>query len=108
MVDFLENLVLWEVASEDGLQRVYLEGDFSETTDFTSLTRRLRGVVEFDAAGVRYINSSGAHRWIAFLRTLTDQLALGMEARRLAEMNTWESRSSNILRFARIPQELSL
>jgi CheY-like chemotaxis protein len=70
-LEFLENLVLWEVAVEDGVQRAFLDGDFSENTDFSSLTRRLSGVVDFDAAGVRYINSSGAHRWIAFLRTLT-------------------------------------
>jgi hypothetical protein len=67
----LENLVLWEVVREDDLLRVYLEGDFTEMTDFSTLGRRLSGPVEFDAAGVRYVNSGGAHRWIEFLRKLT-------------------------------------
>ena len=67
----LENLVLWEVVKEDDLLRVYLEGDFTEMTDFSTLGRRLSGPVDFDAAGIRYINSGGAHRWISFLRTLT-------------------------------------
>ena len=66
----LETIVLWEVAEEDGLLRVYLAGDFNETTDFSPLARRLSGRVDFDAASVRYINSGGSHRWISFLRGL--------------------------------------
>src|SRR5262249_55440051 len=60
----LDALVLWEVVPNDeGVLRVYLEGDFIEPTDFTGLRQRLSGTVDFDAAGVRYINSHGVRRW---------------------------------------------
>ncbi len=68
----LESLVQWDVAFEDGLQRVYLEGDFGQATDFTALVPHLQGRVDFDAAGVRYINSVGAHLWINFIDQLSD------------------------------------
>src|SRR5262249_36855335 len=61
----LDALVLWEVVPNDeGLLRVYLEGEFIEPTDFSGLRQRLSGTVDFDAAGIRYINSHGARRWI--------------------------------------------
>jgi CheY-like chemotaxis protein len=66
----LEGLVLWDVVDEEGLPRVYLEGDFVETTDFSRLARQLGPRVEFDAAGVRYINSQGSRLWTALLRDL--------------------------------------
>jgi len=68
----LDALVLWEVVPNDeGVLRVYLEGDFTEHTDFTGLRARLSGTVDFDAAGVRYINSHGVRRWITFVEELT-------------------------------------
>jgi hypothetical protein len=66
----LEALMLWDVALEEGQLRVYLDGDFIETTDFAGLDRQLAGMVDFDASGVRYINSHGSRRWVAFLREL--------------------------------------
>lgn len=66
----LEALMLWDVALEDNQLRVYLDGDFIETTDFVGLDRQLAGTVDFDASGVRYINSHGSRRWVAFLREL--------------------------------------
>ncbi|MBI5482078.1 MAG: PilZ domain-containing protein [Deltaproteobacteria bacterium] len=66
----LESMAQWEVVAEDDLLRVYLDGDFNESTDFSALWRRLSGRVDFDAAGVRYINSGGSHRFIAFVRGL--------------------------------------
>jgi CheY-like chemotaxis protein len=66
----LESVVLFEVVDEGDLQRVYLEGDFTEGTSFDGLASRLTGRAEFDAAGVRYINSQGSRRWTAFLREL--------------------------------------
>jgi CheY-like chemotaxis protein len=66
----LANLAVWEIVEDDGVQRVIMEGDFDEYTDFAPLGGRLRGRVEFDAEGVRYINSAGTHRWVHFLREL--------------------------------------
>jgi CheY-like chemotaxis protein len=66
----LEAIVLFEVVEEGDVLRVFLDGDFVETTSFAGLETRLRGHVEFDAAGVRYINSQGSRKWTAFLREL--------------------------------------
>jgi len=68
--DDIESLMLWDIAVEEGILRVYLEGDFIETTDFGGLERHLAGTVDFDTAGVRYINSHGSRLWVAFLREL--------------------------------------
>jgi len=69
---FLETLVLWDVSEEDGLTRVYLDGDIVETTDFSALPGRLAGPVDFDAGGVRYINSQGTRLWQAFLQDISE------------------------------------
>ncbi|MBI5482716.1 MAG: PilZ domain-containing protein [Deltaproteobacteria bacterium] len=66
----IEALVLWDVVEEDGRQRVFLEGDFNESATFGGLAARLGDQVDFDAAGVRYINSHGSRLWCAFLRGL--------------------------------------
>src|SRR5262249_1251566 len=67
----LDALVLWEVVPNDeGLLRVYLEGEFIEPTHFSGLRQRLSGTGDFDAAGIRYINSHGARRWITFTEEL--------------------------------------
>ncbi|MBI5480969.1 MAG: PilZ domain-containing protein [Deltaproteobacteria bacterium] len=66
----LEAIVLFEVVEEGDVLRVFLDGDFVETTSFAGLETALHGRVEFDAAGVRYINSQGSRRWTAFLREL--------------------------------------
>ncbi|MBI5479303.1 MAG: PilZ domain-containing protein, partial [Deltaproteobacteria bacterium] len=68
----LEALVLWDLVEEEGLVRVHLEGDFVETTDLQPLARRLGPRVDFDAAGVRHVNSHGARRWIALLETIDE------------------------------------
>jgi len=68
----LEELLLWDVTYEDGLIRVYLEGEFVEHTDFSRLIPLLKGRVDFDAARVLYINSSGCRRWCSFLAELRD------------------------------------
>lgn len=68
----LEAIVLFEVVEEGDVLRVFLDGDFIESTSFAGLATRLRGRVEFDAAGVRYINSQGSRKWTGFLRELTE------------------------------------
>jgi len=67
----LEALVLFEIVVEADTTRVFLDGDFTEATSFAGLLERLEGQVDFDAAGVRYVNSQGSRRWTAFLRDLT-------------------------------------
>jgi CheY-like chemotaxis protein len=67
----LAGLTLWDIVEEDDLVRVYLDGDLVETTDLDPLAKKLSGRVEFDAAGVRYINSQGTRVWISFLSQLT-------------------------------------
>ena len=71
----LEAFVLWDVVDEDGMPRVYLEGDFVESTDFSRLRSQLEKQVDFDSAGVRYINSQGSRKWAAFLRSLDESIA---------------------------------
>lgn len=71
----LEALVMWDVIEEDGVPRVYLEGDFVETSDFSRLGRQITDRVDFDAAGVRYINSQGSRRWTAFLHGLDEGIS---------------------------------
>ncbi len=67
----LMDLSLWEVVDEPGgKQLVILQGDFREHTDFSRLTARLEGEVEFDLAWVRYLNSAGVRHWVNFLRAL--------------------------------------
>jgi CheY-like chemotaxis protein len=69
----LMDLSLWEVVDEgeDG-QLVILQGDFREHTDFSRLRPRLHGVVRFDLAWVRYLNSAGVKHWVNFLRSLQE------------------------------------
>lgn len=67
----LEDLALWDVQElEDGTLQVALQGDFREHTDFSRLGPRLKGVVQFDLGGVRYLNSTGVRRWVDLLRSL--------------------------------------
>jgi hypothetical protein len=66
----IEALVLWDVVEEEGRQRIFLEGDFNESATFAGLAERVGPSVDFDAAGVRYINSHGSRLWCAFLRGL--------------------------------------
>jgi DNA-binding response OmpR family regulator len=70
----LERLVLWQVVEHGDGQLVYLDGDLVETTDLSHLPPRLRGVVDFDAEGVRRISPRGAGQWQAFLSQLDERL----------------------------------
>ena len=66
----LDSLMLWDVAHEDGVTRVYLEGEFVENTDFARLAKLLDGRVDFDASRVQYVNSHGSRLWCNFLASL--------------------------------------
>jgi CheY-like chemotaxis protein len=67
----IEALVMWDLVEEEGHQRVYLEGDLTETVSLAGLAERLGPEVDFDAGGVRYINSHGSRLWCTFLQGLT-------------------------------------
>src|SRR5262249_15872968 len=58
----IDGLALYELSpGEDGATVVTIQGDFCESTDFSDLIRHLTeaGRIEFDLAGVRYVNSWG-------------------------------------------------
>ena len=65
--NWLEAVVRWEVVEEDGILRVYLQGAFNEWTDFSGLERLAAPRLDFDAAGVRHVNSHGARLWTSSL-----------------------------------------
>ncbi len=76
----LEQLSLYDVAPtadgdpQAGGVTVSLQGDFTEITDFASLSERLEGenLIDFNAAAVRYISSAGVRAWCSFLTSLGD------------------------------------
>lgn len=63
-------LAFWEVVDGTDPMLTILQGDLTESTDFGDLPQRLRGRVEFDLAGLRYINSTGIRSWTFFLESL--------------------------------------
>jgi CheY-like chemotaxis protein len=72
MQRMLADLALWDLAESDEGVQVILHGDFTEVTDFEQLRAHVDTApeVQFDLAGVRYLNSSGVRNWAAFLRQL--------------------------------------
>jgi CheY-like chemotaxis protein len=68
---WLAELCQWEIAAgDDGRLLVTLLGDLTEVSDLRGLARRLEGTVEFDLAGLRYLNSAGVRLWSGFLAGL--------------------------------------
>jgi CheY-like chemotaxis protein len=66
----LDSLMLWDVAHEEGVTRVYLEGEFVENSDFSRLASQLDGRVDFDASRIQYVNSHGSRLWCNFVASL--------------------------------------
>jgi hypothetical protein len=69
----LDELCLFELSTQpDGTVDVFLQGEFTERSNFGLLAERLRAAarIEFDAAAVRYISSAGVRAWCDFLATL--------------------------------------
>lgn len=69
----LERLCLYDaVDNPDGSVTVSLYGDFTEITDFSALSSRLRDVddIDFYLREVRYISSAGVRAWCDFLAKL--------------------------------------
>jgi len=74
----VDALALWDFwTGDDGALMVTLQGDFTETTDFSELWRQLSAAqrpVELDLSRVRYLNSWGVRNWVAFLEGLPPYL----------------------------------
>ena len=69
----LERLCLYDVAkAADGKLTVSLYGDFTEITNFSSLSQRLEREddIDFYMRSVRYISSAGVRAWCDFLAKL--------------------------------------
>jgi CheY-like chemotaxis protein len=69
----LERLCLYDIQEiGDGGVTVSLYGDFTEITDFATLSHRLQKVtrIDFYMRGVRYISSAGVRAWCDFLAKL--------------------------------------
>ena len=60
----------WRIKERPGLTTVEFVGEIDENADFVELRRRLRGVVAFQLAEVRRINSCGVREWVNFVRDL--------------------------------------
>jgi len=76
----LERLALFDVVPAPngspmaGGVTVSLQGDFTEITNFSALSKRLESErsIDFNAAAVRYISSAGVRGWCQFLKSLGD------------------------------------
>jgi CheY-like chemotaxis protein/predicted RNA-binding Zn-ribbon protein involved in translation (DUF1610 family) len=66
----VSELAFWELVPETDPALVIFMGDLTESTEFGDLPQRLTGKVEFDVAGVRYINSTGVRSWVYFLEEI--------------------------------------
>ena len=72
----VDGLALYDLSpGDDGATIVAIQGDFCESTDFSDLIRHLveAGRVEFDLAGVRYVNSWGVRCWVGLLEAMPPQ-----------------------------------
>jgi len=65
-----EGLLTWDVDTSGSKTTVAFEGEIVEQSDFRDLEGKLLGDLEFDMRAVRRVNSSGAHRWVEFVRSL--------------------------------------
>ncbi len=66
----ISELAFWEISEDKGVTIVSFVGDLTEATEFGELPGKLKGKVEFDLAGIRYINSTGLRSWVYFLEAL--------------------------------------
>jgi CheY-like chemotaxis protein len=69
----LERLCLYDInEGPDNTVTVSLYGDFTEITDFSTLSKRLQraDTIDFYMRGVRYISSAGVRAWCDFLAKL--------------------------------------
>lgn len=60
----------WRIEERPGHMIVIFLGEIDENVDFAELRRRLKGVVDFQLAEVRRINSCGVREWVNFVRDL--------------------------------------
>jgi hypothetical protein len=60
----------WRIEERPGLITVEFFGEIDENVEFSELRRRLKGIVDFQLAEVRRINSCGVREWVNFVRDL--------------------------------------
>lgn len=65
-----EALLTWRVDASGSRTTVAFVGEIVEQADFRELKGKLVGDLELDMRGIRRVNSSGAHRWVEFVRSL--------------------------------------
>ncbi len=63
-------LLTWRIDVGGSRTTVVFEGEILEQVDFHELEGKLVGDLEFDMRGIRRVNSTGAHRWVEFVRSL--------------------------------------
>jgi len=66
----VSELAFWEIFPDRQPVLVFLRGDITETAEFGLLPGILKGPVDFDLSGIRYINSTGVRSWVYFLESL--------------------------------------
>jgi hypothetical protein len=59
----------WEIRKKGDETLVIFSGEVDESTDFAPL-ESLTGIVTFDLAGIRRLNSEGIRKWTLFIQSL--------------------------------------
>ncbi len=67
----VSEMAFWEILPDEDPVVVFLRGDITETAEFGLLPGILKGRVDFDLSGIRYINSTGVRSWVYFLESLS-------------------------------------
>lgn len=75
----LANLVTWRMERRDGVQRVILQEQLTEVSNFSELIPLLKSPVIFDLFQLRYLNSIGVSRWINLLRQIPADVEVSYE-----------------------------
>ena len=58
------------IAGQDGLTRVSISGDITESSDFSSLLSQPTSTLVLDLSGVNQINSCGVREWVNAIHAL--------------------------------------
>ncbi len=71
----LTELSFWELVDAGDHQVVFFRGEITETAEFGDLPELLGRSVDFNLAGIRYINSTGIRSWVYFLEALAEDVS---------------------------------
>jgi anti-anti-sigma regulatory factor len=59
-----------DIATEDGVQKVFLRGNIDEDADFESI-KKITGTIVINFKDVKSINSCGIRTWVNFLKDIS-------------------------------------